>query len=421
MAMMFRHPDPQYQSRGGRARRHEDPEDSGWRQPLLNLGAQGFKTKGIREAHKSTTVYQEMERLYRPFWEKARLRCPAAPVRSSSIALLNECPRRFMFKCRLGLEPVGDYAAALETGHTAHELLAELYRGQSLDSIRVIAARRISELYTKYSEAASVSGLLPNGRTLTEQMIQVEQDQQMALAMVQIWAYYMPPEKLLENHDVVSIEQRYTVKVPGVRVPVIIQPDVILRHRKTRQYWVVDHKTYSGSGQDRAAVLPFELQPRLYQWIWGAIVEADRVVDDPPNLIGGYIHNLLKKCTLRYCPNGKDKDGGFEGYVARVHEWYKEQELKDPNDPPFIQSVVPAPVHLLDEELAVQVHQTALASNARLNLARFHRNDKVCFKFGKPCPYLGLCRAPVPQWPRLIKANYIQHFREEDENQEAND
>ena len=375
----------------------------------------GLRIKGLTRAYTDDLKVAEAERLYGPFWRDAKLEVIRPPIHSTNIGLFQKCPRKFLFATRLGLTR-GQYEPALEIGLTTHELIAELYQGTAVENLPRIVAERVAKLREALIERADAAGLLPNGRTLAEELTRGEKDAQMTLAMVTIWNRYCPPAKLLEKYDLIAVEQQFAIKIKGINSPIVIKPDLVLRRKGTNKIWLPDHKTVGQSVKARASVLPFEVQPRLYAWVYQELLKA-KGSDD---VVGGWIHNLLKKCTLRYCPDGKDKAGGFDGYIARVHEWYKQQEELEPNDPPFCQSVISAPDPILDEELLIQVQQTSLAGNCWIDLARFHRCSHACYEYNKPCQYLPICTAHPRDWAGIIKANYVQRFRDrEDESEEA--
>ncbi|HPT36416.1 MAG TPA: PD-(D/E)XK nuclease family protein [Bacillota bacterium] len=378
--------------------------------PILHWDHESLELRGITEARQGATVYQMKERLHGPFWKNANLVVAQPPIRSSTWKTCRECPRKFMFKERLGLQVAG-YEPALFTGDMFHQLMAAIYKGGSLDDLGRILAHLVREQVETLGELTDTgTGLLPNGRTFTEQAATVEQDAKLAHAMVLAFFEFYPLETLLKTYKIVEVEREYAIKVPGLTVPLVIQVDLLLKNLRTNEYWIVDHKTTSLSPKVRSETMPFEFQPRLYKWVWASYMDAETPEGEPPVKLGGTMHNIVRKPTIRFCA----KDADFDAYVQRVREWYQEQALKDPNDPPILQSVVRHTGPVLDEELLVQVHQLNRYSTADLDLCRFYRDDSGCFKFGrKPCPYLPLCRSEhrFQEWPQMIQTSYVQSFR----------
>lgn len=389
-------------------------------QPSLPLHRQSIEVEGVplRLAGRESLYYQEKERLYAPFWKSMSLKVIQPMIRSSGRGTLRECPRKFMFQERLGLKTKG-YVSALGLGDIWHRMAAPIYKGADVS----VLPRFMAEAVAEYQEAASKLadkdlGVMPSGRPLSDQLIEIEQDGKKALAMIQTFFEVYPIEKLFENYEVIGTEVPIAIKVPSMAVPIGIQIDVILKNRKSGEVWLVDHKTTSLSPMVRAAVLPFEFQPRLYKWVWKTAADDDARQNaqmfgtevELPKL-GGFMHNIIRKPTIRYC--AKDKD--FDAYAARVREWYKEQSEKDANDPPILQSVVRHVGALMDEEFLVQLHQMARFSSCRLSLAQFYRNDRSCMgKFGNSaCPYLPLCSNEhrIDEWPKIIAKTYVQDFR----------
>jgi len=339
------------------------------------------------------------------------------PVRSSARKRFRECPRKFLFEERLGLTS-HKYAAALEIGSFFHELVAPLYGGMPLENIPTLVAGKVEDIYKGLEKVVDPTGVLPSGTTLSDQMCEIEKDMKLSAALAAVFAKYLPPERLLENYEVVSIEKAYGVRLPRLSVPLVFQPDVLLRHKKTGLYWIVDHKTTSLKTATRAATLRFEFQPRFYQLCLHLWLAGNNPVDEVKSEVGGYIHNIVRKPTIRQ----KTKSGEtLEAYVDRVHAWFQEENTLYPDDPPIVQSVVHRKGSILDEELLVAVYQTARASSAKLNLARFPKDDSACFgMFGNsPCVFLKLCQNEhnlLAEWPEYIARNFKQSWRHWEDN-----
>lgn len=365
--------------------------------------------------------YLDAARLSSNFWHWTGIKVLRPDLRSSAVATWQECRRKFLFKERLGLKLKGDYSPARETGVTFHELMAAYYTGAATDSLDRIVATRTRELFDGIDTAVDPqTGLLPNGKSLLEVRDGIEKDGALALAMARQVAALYPREDLLKHYEIVGVEVPFRIRLRGFCRPLTVRIDMLLRHRKTLAYWVIDFKTTSLSPQVRAASLPFEFQPRFYQWVlWMGLhlqgVEArgetpETATPDPSLKIGGYIHYLVRKPTIRL-----KRGENFEEFIGRVESWYQEQATLNPNDPPVIQSVVPAVGPLLTEDLLYQAVEVDRNAHRKINLAFYPPNEAACFgKFGNsPCPYLRMCRhTDCMKWRPLIRDEYVQAPRE---------
>jgi len=409
-----KHPDPLLRTQDLPGRPRVDPtERQRGNPPVIPSGSQPFDSKAIVTASRQAAAYHEVPRLRRTFWAgPPRINVGSPPVRSSSVRQFRRCKRAFMFHDRLGLIPRGAYSSALFIGRVFHALLEAFYQGGAVANFGTMTARRIDGALNRIKKDADPSGLLPDGRAFIEVAEEVRKDAQLACAMAVELAYRIPREQLLNAHDIVSVEQVYSVRIPGISAPLVVQPDLVLRHRATGALWIPDHKTTSHSPSMRAMSLPFEFQPRYYKYVVWAWHQAR----GEPVTIGGCLHNIIRKPTIHV---NKRRGEVFEQYIQRVHEWYDEKNRLNPTDPPISISSVPHVGPILTEDLLATIHQVALASRARLDLARFTDNDQACLDWNRACPYLPLCRAAamnrVRDWPTIIRRDSRQDFRRIDD------
>jgi hypothetical protein len=326
-------------------------------------------------------------------------------VRSSCAKVFHECPRKFMYEYRWGLKRKGDYFSALQIGIDTHEVLSELYAGVVVDKYPEWVARKVREQWDRLDTVVDEkTGLLPNGRSVVDVRETIRKDAVLAMALAKQLVTAYPPDRMLQKYDLLKIEEPYVLRIEGIPAPIAVELDMLLRHKETKELWVVDHKTTSLSPLMRAQTLPFEFQARLYQWV----LKLAR----PNEKIGGYIHNIIQKPGIRV---GKNET--YDSYIEkRVPEWYAERFELHSDDPPIIQSLVPAPRHFCPEELLLQVLELAKACSSMTSWFRFPRREANCMgKFGnQPCPYLPLCRVENGhggQFPPILE-QYVQDPRE---------
>lgn len=337
-----------------------------------------------------------------------------APVRSSGIGLLSECPRKFMFRYRLGLVPLGDKTFALDTGTIYHWFMQELFL-ENGDFAR--AARRASEFLSRrrdeWASRADLTGVMPDGTLLDDTVKASERSFSLAQVMAEISrSKFFGP--FLRDYEVLATEQAIEVQIKGITRPLRCKPDVLLLHKENQTLMIMDHKTTSYNTSWRAAVASFEEQVLLNR-----IVVAAQFPETPPT---AFVHNIIRKPGLRYPAK---KYPTWESYLEACREWYVVQETKDPKNPPLLQSLLALVGPVLSPEFYVRLTETSTACGCIPDPCRFYRNSHACLgRFGnQPCPYLRLCSKGMSAWADEIRTGYRQHFREdeEEENQETSE
>lgn len=343
---------------------------------------------------------------------KLGLKLDRPPIRSSARTCFRRCPRRFMWEYRLGLHLKGQYRSALATGIHLHDLLEAVYReGTGANLPRLLQERLAEGEKTLTGAADPETGLLPTGKTLRDVLDKRAKDGALALALAVNFCRFCPPEALLRKFEIVDVERTVAVRVPGIGVPLVAKADLLLQERDSGDYWIVDHKTTSYSALTRAASLPFSWQARFYKWVIWADLAGRRRNGEPIPRIGGFIHNVIRKPSIR-----QKKTETHEEYIERVNQWYVEQATLDPNDPPIFSSVVPQVGPMMTRDLSREIRSLDRASSGYLDLGVFWQDEDACMgRFGnEPCPYLRLCRTDhnLDRWPEIIRADYEQSFRD---------
>jgi hypothetical protein len=342
------------------------------------------------------------------------------------MSTLDECPRKFLYRDRLGIRPVG-YQSALSLGSMFHKALQSYFLGGTAAD-RAQALDKMSQDYTnELTTRANPVGLLPDGTDVLTVTREIDEDRYKALAMAETFIHFHPFdldkwEILHSAPGVPVVELLLEAQVPGITQPIRSPCDLALVKKGTNEVWIVDHKTTSMAPKVRAAALSISTQARLYRLVlqhnlaaWAGI-SVDRSLTEGGLQVVGAIHNIIKKPTIKYCPDTKDK-GGFHKYVERMVEWYKT------NEDTMLQTFDRFTGPVLDNELgqrltridqAVSWDATTGRQLGREPLDVFYRaGDYVCHTFNRPCPYLTLCSSSPSMWADLIKSQYKIEFRDD--------
>jgi len=117
-------------------------------------------------------------------------------------------------------------------------------------------------------------------------------------------------------------------KVLTVRgeLPVLNRIDRIDRDSRNGSVWVRDTKC-TGQGFDSVLTgYTWCVQCRMYR----VATRSWLTISGRSDKLVGFILDMITIPGIKYCPTTKDKpeDGGFNHYIQRVKEWYKEHEEK---------------------------------------------------------------------------------------------
>ncbi len=253
------------------------------------------------------------------------------PTHSTSAKTALTCPRKHMLTNVFKLRPVGKllWRSALEIGSTFHQIgklyytLPEICEDPQAWVFQMAFARHTENVASALEHATK--GMFPDGTTVDDFTEKANNDFYLAAAMALMYFERYPPD--LETYRPVLVEETVTVDHPTLGY-IEGTLDLVLEERSTGNLWPHDYKTTGDDPSVVAAATPMDLQPYLY-WALAAARFPDRIVS-------GFIHPFIRKHTLRFCPTGKDREGGFDGYLARVVKWYEEKEAK--GDKCFAQS-----------------------------------------------------------------------------------
>lgn len=312
---------------------------------------------------------------------------PLSPVRvHAGSCYVPSCKRHLLYQRRLGWKREY-WSEALDAGTVWHNIMALLATGTTLqtacDTIASSEVLKMVDLRTAY--AAKYPDQVLDTR---------KQEKALSLGamLAHAWDTVFP---LPASWEVLAVEQTIQIpieKLTGVPDSVLEGTlDLVVRDTKENKIWIADYKSLGqGSTADRAKGLIFDMQCHLYLALWNSA--------HPDQPAYGFIHNIIKKPTIR-----QTKKESFEEYVGRCLKQYDMKALKDPTQPPMIQSFVPMtrPPLSSDEEFKSQLTDVAEWHAKKLNLWRFPRvgsHPHDCSKYGRVCPYMSLCTAQPGAW-----------------------
>lgn len=335
------------------------------------------------------------------------------PVRSTGLDLLDTCPRKFLYQCKLGINTRA-YESPLVLGQMVHSILEGLFLGFTEEQALNASALHMQKEFDRLTQAADPAGMIA-GEDVASMLKQLDEDYHKARAMALVFWRDHPFDsskwEILQAPDGTRMaEVLLEVKYPGLSVPLRSPCDLVLVNKETGGVWIVDFKTTSLNPRTYAIKTRFSAQLQLYRIVLQAHLES---WDRGENVEGSW-HAVLKKPTIKYCPKTKDKDG-FNHYIGRVVKWYAEQREKDPKNPPTILDPNTFQRPVVTQEFMGRLKQFVKASWASPSIDHFYRCDKACLNFNKPCRYMQLCNSDPALWPHLIRDHYDIRFREDEE------
>lgn len=342
------------------------------------------------------------------------LQCPK--VSASSMQTYYQCPRMFLLKYRARITPKV-YSSPASIGSLFHLAIGLRYRGLGDEAIvqhlDAETDKLIENLQLDSDEGAGM--LFEGGQSAEDVRSQIEYDGVIARAMANaFWQTYSPRMTEFEVRDV---ESWLDVQCSLTGQPLIGKLDLLLCSKKSKGlYYVTDHKTTSRSVDLYVQGLGIEGWPRFYRLLAQEAINQQAIAV-PPGRVAGVIVNVVQRATIRL-KKGKagQEPQSIDDYIDEVGEWYagkgrhakRAEEVKE--NPPFASRLIlPTPPEK-DAELQQMVKAVGEASRCSPELSEFPRTGvftgmcKNCY--GRKCPYLRLCEAPVQQWKEL-QPSYI--------------
>lgn len=312
------------------------------------------------------------------------------PLRSSYVKDLEKCPRLFLLQDRVGIHKVG-YTKALNFGTLVHKMLQELFLGRT-EAEAKSATQHLCQI--------TLDDLRDKVPPEEMERIALESDIDLwkAIAAASIFCQTNPFP--IDRYSVAEFESEPLVEylVGGGAI------DLVLTDRQSGEVWIVDHKTTSMSPSVRVQALTISPQFQLYR----------RGLEERTKWqVAGVICNVIRTPLIKYCPDGKDSDHGFAGYLERLKAWYADQA-----DPAMLQvfhrfSSDP----LTEEEIDGRIIRYQQMAETEPLLPDFPRaGDYTCHDFNKSCPLLPFCTSDPSTWKdRLNGKGYEIKFREQTE------
>ncbi len=388
------------------------------KEPNVNVNTMPLTVKGrtIQQAHEGGKMGWGVPLSTVEFFTDIR----KPLIRSTPLSVLDECPRKFLYVSKLGIQP-RIYQSPLTMGSIVHRVLECLFLGQSEEEAQAAAQFILSKEQKKMMESADPAGFLPSGKSLEVVLKQAEEDYYKARAMALVFWSFVPFEPgeyevLRTPEGVPMVEVVLDATYPGLSRPARIPCDLALIEKATGEVWIVDYKTTSFDPRIRAIPTKISAQLALYRLVLQSHIDAWAETGlAPARKVVGSIHAIIKKPTIKYCPKTKDKEG-FQSYVKRLIQWYKDADAKDPKNSPLILDPNRFLKPLMTQELWGRLKQFCKAAHASPNVNHFYRaGENACIKYNKPCPFMDLCNSDPAMWPDLIRSKYTLGFREDEE------
>ncbi len=347
-----------------------------------------------------------------------------SPIRSSGMKDFEHCPRKYLYRYKLGIAP-RTYQPALHVGQVFHLVLQSLFMGKSQEESLDAAKQYFHRFCNEILATADEAGFTPGGKSVEGVVKAAEDDYHKARAMAFSFMSFKPFnwekwDLLYTPDDTPCVELLLEAKVQGIPVPIIAPCDLALVKKGTKEVWIVDHKSTSADTLARAKSVKISPQIALYRLVLQCHIDtwAEEHEKYKDMRVRGSIHNIVKKPTIKYCK----KDANFPAYVDRVIAWYKEKHEEDPNHSPIFQSQTYFSEGTLTKELYMRIRQQSRAANAAPDLDRFYRaGDYACHEFNSVCPYADLCSSDPAMWPDIVRTRFDIRFREDDEEETRND
>lgn len=365
------------------------------------------------------------------------------PIRSTPLATLDECPRKFLYQAKLGLR-AKTLERPLSVGTFVHLTLAGLFMGKSEEEALAYSEAALEKNESDLMGWADPAGFLPDGSDLKSTLQGLHEDYYKARAMALVFWRFRPFdaskwEVLLDPDGQPMVERHLDHELPTLGMsedpkhplpfPVVRTTcDLALVKKETGEVWIVDFKTTSFDARKRSESTGFSPQLALYRL--GLQMELDKwaakAVDKcaspatfvAPRVVGSF-HAIIQKPTIKYCPHSKDKRG-FQAYVARLVQWYKDKEEADPNHPPLLLDSTLFPNALMTQELWGRLERYVDAAGHDFDLDYFYRaGESACFKFNRVCPFMALCNSTPALWPEIVRNRFVVSFREDEEKEEV--
>lgn len=338
-------------------------------------------------------------------------------IRQSSLKNLHTCRAKFLWENRLDLTNKA-YKAAPFIGVLFHLIHGMRYEGKDPHQIalavqkEVETARALAEVHEEKQGGDPVK--------LSEALSSMEADIELAKVLSRKHWGEFPLDPDL--YEVVVVEKEYSVKVPGITMPVEGRVDLLLRLKKGNGGLIlVDHKTVSATPLEFRQTIAMDVQPKMYRFL------VEESGDFPGEKVIGIIHNVIQRPSCKWKPgqilseyldeveawyDAKDDPRGeidpMTGEVVRFKtgprkgqpkprwEWAK-NAARFAHDPPIRSFFTPLKGRHDSIPLMSLFYEHAKASTTAPSLSNFWPTGamtRACTSmYGSVCPFLELCHA----------------------------
>lgn len=346
------------------------------------------------------------------------------PIRSTPLSVLDECPRKFLYAFKLGIKPK-TVERPLSLGSFLHLALKGLFLGKTETEALAAVDTALAKHVEQVTGWADPAGFLPWGKDLKAVLSSLNEDYHKARAMALVFWRSLPfatadYEVLCDPEGTPMVEVLLEAHIKGLSMPLRCPCDLALISKKTGEVWIVDFKTTSFDPKMRGIHTSFSPQLALYRLCLQAHIDQWASVGAAPKrTVVGSIHAIMKKPTIKYCPDTKDKEG-FDSYIRRLVEWYAKEEEDNPNNPPMVLDANRFRKPPMTNEFWQRLVRYCKAAGGVPNIDNFYRaGEGACLKYNRPCPYTTLCNSDPAMWPDLIRQLYTISFREDTEEDET--
>lgn len=243
---------------------------------------------------------------------------PEVTVTQSTIKDFERCKRRWWLRHFRGYDRER-YGSAITVGNLVHDALADWYAGELENPIEFVTAKADAARMEFPSDAASI-----------------DKDEELAIIMLEGYLEWL--EETGADYELEAIEPEREVEVELAPAIDDVRGRILLRGKidgkvRRRDGWTafLEHKTV-GNFTDLSAIsrmnqqlLTYELLDYLdhIQQLKDSVDETEKLPENAPPLVGGYILNMLRKVkrTARSNPPFYERDEGSHNLEQLRNHW----------------------------------------------------------------------------------------------------
>lgn len=310
-------------------------------------------------------------------------------LRSSGMADWERCPRKFLFRHRMGLVPRRQTTDALHRGTVLHQFIARVLAGSTVDEASEAASTDLKDSISEVLSSVGPSGYIPSGKTAEEAVNGLTMATHTAVAMSRAYCRFFQVSKgqiggfSLLSDDCIEVD----VENPDEGTAGTL--DAIMADRRG-DIWVVDHKTCGWDPKSYARTLSLAPQSIMYP----RLLEHHLQLQGTPVRVRGIHYNIIRTPTIRCC--GTD-DHNPARYAERVERWYED------NDSNLLATLITmGPEHRSLHSKRVDSAQSACVSSPSLHDFPA-TGGSACQAYNTLCPFIELCTTDTATWPTRVQ------------------